>query len=108
MTVNVLGTEYEIVVSNEASESYLKECDGFCDNSIKRVTVDELKGGGVGSKKNLEFQRKKNIRHELVHAFLFESGLAENSQWAYNEECVDWIASQFPKLLKAFEGVDAL
>jgi len=108
MTVNVLGTEYEIVVSSETSEPYLKECDGFCDNSIKRITVDELKDDAVGSKKNLNFQRNKNIRHELVHAFLFESGLAENSQWAYNEECVDWIASQFPKLLKAFESVGAL
>ena len=37
---------------------------------------------------------KKVIRHELVHAFLFESGLSVNS-WADNEEIVDWIAIQF-------------
>ena len=43
------------------------------------------------------------IRHELVHAFAYESGLAENSPWAFNEEMTDWIAIQFPKMLKAFE-----
>ncbi|HJA90843.1 MAG TPA: hypothetical protein H9948_08655 [Candidatus Jeotgalibaca merdavium] len=50
----------------------------------------------------------KNIRHELIHVFLFESGLGENSQWAQNEEMVDWFARQFPKLLKAFQAVSAI
>lgn len=47
------------------------------------------------------------IRHELVHAFLFESGLSVNS-WADNEEIVDWIAIQFPKLQAGFNAVNAL
>ena len=47
-------------------------------------------------------------RHEIIHAFLFESGLAENSAWAQNEEMVDFFAIQFPKLLKAFETAGAL
>jgi hypothetical protein len=42
------------------------------------------------------------MRHELVHAFLFESGL-HNDSWAANEAAVDWIANQFPKILKAFQ-----
>lgn len=32
----------------------------------------------------------------------FESGLAHNSDFAANEENVDWIARQFPKMLRAF------
>ena len=48
------------------------------------------------------------MRHELIHAFLFESGLAENSNWARNEEMVDWIARQFPKMAKTFQEVKVL
>lgn len=108
MKVNILGTEYEVVIANESKEPYLKECDGFCDNSIQKCVVDELKENGLGAKGNLDIQRKKNIRHELIHAFLFESGLAENSEWAFNEEMVDFFAMQFPKMVKAFESVGAL
>ena len=40
--------------------------------------------------------------HELVHAFLYESGLSINSLspsgWASNEEMTDWMAIQGPKL----------
>ena len=48
------------------------------------------------------------MRHEIIHAFLCESGLAENSDWATNEELVDWIAIQAPKLIKAWKDADAL
>lgn len=40
-------------------------------------------------------------------AFLFESGLGADS-WGINEEIVDWIAYQFPKMAEAFGKVDAL
>lgn len=43
--------------------------------------------------------RKQVIRHELIHAFLCESGLHENCEW-HNEEMVDWLAMQAPKLQK--------
>ena len=51
---------------------------------------------------------RKNKRHEIIHAFLFESGLAENSEWAQNEEMVDFFAIQFPKLMEAFKNADAI
>lgn len=31
-----------------------------------------------------------------------------SSEWAKNEEIVDWIALQFPKLLKAFKEADCI
>lgn len=51
---------------------------------------------------------KKDLRHEIIHAFLFESGLSSNTNccfgaWAEYEEMVDRIAIQFPKILKVFE-----
>ncbi|WP_461218455.1 hypothetical protein [Lapidilactobacillus salsurivasis] len=51
---------------------------------------------------DLEVYTRKTLRHELIHAFLYESGLDANSEWARNEEIVDWIAIQFPKLQIVF------
>lgn len=65
-------------------------------------------GGDRTCKKNLQVQIRKNKRHEIIHAFLFESGLAENSEWAQNEEMVDFFAIQFPKLMEAFKNADAI
>ncbi|WP_394967432.1 hypothetical protein [Candidatus Allofournierella merdipullorum] len=64
--------------------------------------------GDVLDKGDLGKQHRKIIRHEIIHAFLFESGLAENSDWAQIEEMVDFFAIQFPKLQKAFEEAEAV
>lgn len=108
MTVNILGTEYTIRFIPEEEDDILKDYDGYCDETVKEVVVKKYKRGEPGSKKNLELQEQKNHRHEIVHAFLFESGLAENSGWAQNEEMVDWIAKQGPKLIKAWQEAGAL
>ena len=49
------------------------------------------------------------LRHELIHAFLFESGMDQSSAaheaWAVNEEMIDWMAIQMPKIMAAYESV---
>ena len=110
-TVNVLGTDYELILASEKEMPDLFDgIDGECDESTKQLHVnnyenfkDEERAFGNGP-----LLVKKNIRHELIHAFLCESGLGENSDWAQNEEMVDWFARQFLKLQKAFEEVDAI
>lgn len=42
-------------------------------------------------------------RHELIHAFLYECGLNDSSDWARNEELIDWLAIQLPKINVLFE-----
>lgn len=108
MTVDILGTKYSVSFIAEEKEPRLKGCDGFCDETTKEIVVENYKRGESGNKGKLELQEKKNLRHEIVHAFLFESGLAENSEWAYNEEMVDWIAKQGPKIIKAWQEAGAL
>jgi len=105
--INVLGTTYTVKEANDRTDPKLKECDGYCDDTIKLCVVDDMTDTSLMSKVNLDQYKKKVFRHEIIHAFLFESGLANNS-WAANEEMVDWIAAQFPKLTKAFEEVNAL
>lgn len=107
MTVNILGTKYSIYYKSPSEDKFLRECDGYCDKSSKKIVV---------TTKNLELEnfaeyQKKCLRHELVHAFMFESGLAEN--WEHKnlgqeETVVDWVAIQFPKLLEIFKKVGAL
>lgn len=106
--VNVLGTEYSIIESNESKDEGLSGKDGYCDTSIKQCVIDEMKITDPSAKKDLPGYKKVVTRHELIHAFLFESGLSVCSSWAENEEMVDWIAIQFPKLLQAFEEADCL
>ena len=61
---------------------------------------------------NMKEYRKKVLRHEIVHAFLYESGMWCNSgasdAWGTDETIVDWIAIQSPKIFKAFEEADCI
>ena len=61
----------------------------------------------INSKENLEEYKNKIKRHEIIHAFLYESGLASSCDWAC-EEMVDWLAIQAPKLFKEFKTLDIL
>ena len=102
MKVKILGTEYEVIKDAE-EEDYpqLKKCDGFTDFSIKRIVVANF-DKDESSVDDIDWYKKKVLRHELVHAFIHESGLAENCDWARNEELTDWIAIQFEKILGVF------
>lgn len=106
MTVEVLGTKYEIIESDKVQDYILENNDGYCDFSTKKIVIDTFKNTS-DSMEDLEKYRKQVIRHELVHAFLFESGL-DASSWGKNEEIVDWIAIQSLKLFEAFMKVDAI
>lgn len=107
--VNVLGTIYTIEERNEKSDPKLKECDGYCDKTIKVCVINNFMDAenDLMRQTDLNVYKKKVLRHELIHAFLYESGLGENS-WAWNEEIVDWIAYQFPKLVQAFKEAGCL
>lgn len=102
MKVSVLGTMYEII-KDANTEEYpkLKNCDGYTDFSIKRIVVADFERD-ESSVEDLEWYKKKVLRHELVHAFIHESGLAENCSWARDEVLTDWVAMQFEKILGVF------
>lgn len=112
--VNILGTEYTIYTNvNEYDDIRIKEFYGVCDYSTKEIFISkDTQEADEQSMKNLKDFENKVIRHEIIHAFLYESGLRENSNrqiaWAENEEMVDWIAIQFPKILKVYKELDIL
>lgn len=110
MKINILGTEYTVEERNKQTDNYLVGADGYTDHTTKECIVDDMKETEPDSRtwKKLELYKKCVKRHEIIHVFLHESGLDCNSQWARNEEMVDWIAIQFPKLYEAFLKADCI
>lgn len=107
MIVNILGAKYKIYERSQEQDELLKDCDGYCDKTIRTivVTTNNINLG------NFEEYRKKILRHEIIHAFLFESGLQENFEhrgWGHEETMVDWVACQFPKILEVYKKVGCI
>ena len=104
-TINVLGTDVRILFRKESEDAKLEELGGYFDSSENLIVVriPEKDKNNLG---NIENWQKKVLRHEIIHAFLHESGLDWNSapadSWATNEEMVDWMAIQMPKICKVF------
>ena len=109
MKIDVLGTKYTIYEKSIEQNAFLERCDGYCDKTSKTIVITKQKPDNELEDGNA--YRREILRHEIIHAFLFESGLHENfkhDEWGHDETTVDWIAVQFPKLLKAFEKADCL
>lgn len=110
--VDVLGVKYSIIGKTQTEDKKLNEGNllGYCDPTVKEIVYalrpDET---DVMTCADLSYIEKKTVRHEIIHAFLYESGLDNDSSivsaWAVNEEMVDWFAVQFYKIAKAFEKV---
>lgn len=118
MTVNVLGTPYQICVRKlDEDESFSRlGVVGYCDHVLKRIVVCDLSTMKECEHETPEYwaeSQKWTLRHEIVHAFFAESGLHDSAcevegPYTMNEELVDWIAIQGPKLHKAWEEAGAL
>lgn len=118
MKVKILGAEYTIIVKkyNEDEVFERRSIDGYCDGLTKQIVccnMSTYKGWEHELPETIEAAQKETMRHEIVHAFFHESGLADSSfnadfAWAKNEEMVDWIALQGPKIYKAWQEAGAL
>lgn len=107
MKVNILGVPYTIQYKSPAEDKFLRECDGYCDKSSHKIVVNTENG----DLEDFPRYQKQCLRHEIIHAFMFESGLGANWEHkpiGHEETTIDWIAAQFPKLLEVFEKVGAL
>ena len=116
--LNVLGTDYKIIVKKYNEEAYFKRENsiGFCDGYKKEIVLCDMttyEGWEHETKETICLYQKHMLRHEIVHAFLNESGLKNsasqhNYAWSKNEEMIDWFALQGPKIYVAWKEVDAL
>lgn len=106
--INVLGTLYQVDIVPEKEDHKLEDMDGYMDPSIKRIVVADVKQRPADNESvyNPEWFQKNIVRHELIHAFITESGL-EDAFW-HNEDMVRWLSYMFPRLLAAFNEAGAL
>ena len=113
--VHVLGVEYSIFHRTEDEDKGLLKCNGYCDHSAKFIVVVKYKPSEDGEidMQNFDFLNRKTLRHEIIHAFFYESGLWNNTHeirdcWAQDEQLTDWIAIQSPKMFAAFQEADCI
>lgn len=90
MKLNILGTDYKIVFENFGRDTR----DGYIDIDNKVIHIDTQ----ITSKTRKDIA----IKHEIIHAFFFESGLEE---YFYDEKLVSWVAMQFDKIKNIFNEV---
>lgn len=118
MKINILGTTYRVRRVKDGQDEFMDKMQygGYCDNVSREIVLLDLRT--VPDWKNetpekIGREERRTLRHEIVHAFLNESGLQFNSfapegAWANNEEMVDWIALQGPKLVKAWAAAGCM
>lgn len=102
--LNILGTEYTIYLRSIKEDVKLDRCDGYCDFTTKTIVICEHDVDSVmdiGDKYN---RYCRILRHEIIHAFLYESGLDTESDFASDEVCVDFFAIQLLKIYEAFNN----
>lgn len=114
--VNVLGTKYTII-DGVPQEKLGDGVAGFCDPFKKEILILDFwkhPEWKTEETEKLATMKREVMRHEIVHAFLNESGLKECATssygpWAQNEEMVDWLAIHGPKICTAWKeaGCDA-
>lgn len=111
MKVNILGTDYKITKKkyDEDADFEKLECCGYCDSVTKEIIHCDMNTYPNYESESSEYitgVERSTLRHEVIHAFLSESGLEQSTlsvdSWARNEEMVDWFALQSPKIFKAF------
>ena len=109
-TISVLGEQYKIHFLNPEDDAALNHCQGYTDESTREIVVqrDPSNPDSEMNVSDWDAIRRQTLRHEIVHAFFFESGLGAESDYAQNEELVDWIARQGPKLYRAWVEAGAL
>ena len=113
MKINILGTSYEVVRKkfSEEPEFERRSICGYCDSLTKQIVIckmDTFPEWENEPPERCKAHEKHCIRHEIVHAFFNESGLMDSSfdyegPWARNEEMVDWLACQGPKIYEAWK-----
>lgn len=104
MKATILGTDYNIIIDDTLKD---KNRDGEClmyDKEIRIKSVQDMLEPDASMTAKSECWNE-TLRHELIHAFFFESGLTE---YGGDEILVDFIAQQFPKLQQIFNETGCL
>jgi len=105
--VDILGTEYSIEIHKVSTDEHMKRNNimGYCWYDEKLIVIpDTSEKEYFDLMANTEAETNfinRVLKHEIIHAFLYESGLSTCCSWANDEVIVDWIAIQSKKIENA-------
>ena len=108
--INILGTTYKVYLNVPCAKDHrLDGLFGYTSFHEKKIVVADIRtvpGWESADKATIQDVVSCTVRHEVIHAYLMESGLNGSANpvtcWALNEEMIDWFAIQIPKLVKTF------
>ncbi|MBR6027966.1 MAG: hypothetical protein IKP40_02675, partial [Clostridia bacterium] len=107
LKVDILGTPYTVRLRTPEQDKILEECAGYCDHTTHEIVIEGQAEPSFGLVKDYPAYQKRVLRHEIIHAFLFESGLGGDATYtedgqAHPEMLVDWFARQAPKIYEVY------
>lgn len=106
--VNILGAAYTVKIVDKKSDKRLSDCDGYTDKTSHLIVVDNCKNDDCNLDNPKEYILKC-LCHEVIHAYMFESGLHENwehKRFGQEETTVDWFAVQYFKIRKTMDALE--
>lgn len=98
--MNILGAEYQLIIDTDYCEAI--NADGVTERYDKKIYMRNVQDM-LEKDSSLQCKQRRydeTLRHEIVHAFLFESGL---DSYSCDETLVQWMVSKMPQVTQAFK-----
>lgn len=114
--IDILGSKYLIILCHQEKNEQLKDRNAYGYTTIhEKLIVAANDGRAYYGKSDVYIINaiKRTLRHEIFHAFMDESGLIGNAlpyngPWPFNEEMIDFVAIQAPKIFEVYNKLDLL
>ena len=100
--INILGTEYDLAIGCKEPDA-----DGLSKVYSKKIFVrpsEEMLDASATPEEKL-LRQKEVIRHEIYHCALYEG---TGMHYVYDENLVDFLAVNAPKIFKIFYDLNIL
>ena len=104
MTLDILGAKYNVRIVNR-SNLKMQEADGIAEIYSKEILLCQDEKNDDNAFDNIEDYYRKVLRHEAFHAMFAEMGVRK---WFEDEELVDMLAMQYPKIKAIMDKCDAV
>lgn len=102
--IDIMGALWSIKYQTAQECKFLEDADGITDYSTHEIIIQADNPNDIG---NMDVVRKIALRHEIIHAYLYECGLGCNfehaNKFGHEETMVDWVARIFPRILKTYQ-----
>lgn len=105
VVVNILGTQYKLIVQTAKENPKLQDSAGLCEWLSKKIIIDTSYRDEPNALENIDEYIHKVMRHEAFHALFAEMGMRS---WMDDEDLIDALAMQYPKIKEIMDYLDDL